>query len=278
MARVFLLTGATGSIGGQIAAKLAAQPGVHLILACRSAERGAAVAGALKLGAGSACSVELFDLSAPQHAPAFAQRIRDEYKRLDVLVNNAACVPKTKQVATVGGKKIDLQFTVNVLSYYALMTAFADLLAESAAANGGGGVASRIVNVASNYAGGLVLDDLSFDARNYEANSAYRQSKQADRMLTAVAAELLGPRGVTVNACHPGVVTSTLLRDLGMASGWDSAAKGAATPAFLACDPSCEGASGKYWQDCEQKPCPFARDTAGCRALWAACAQMLAAE
>jgi NAD(P)-dependent dehydrogenase (short-subunit alcohol dehydrogenase family) len=52
---------------------------------------------------------------------------------------------------------IEKQFMVNVLAYYMLMVGLGDLL--RAAPQG------RIVNVASNFAGGLVLDDLQFDRR-----------------------------------------------------------------------------------------------------------------
>ena len=45
---------------------------------------------------------------------------------------------------------------------------------------------------------------------------------------------------VSVNACHPGVVTSPVLNNLGMASGWDSPDKAATTPLFLALDPAME--------------------------------------
>jgi NAD(P)-dependent dehydrogenase (short-subunit alcohol dehydrogenase family) len=97
---------------------------------------------------------------------------------------------------------------------------------------------ARIVNVASNYAGDFDIGDLQFTRRRYESNSAYRQSKQADRMLTwAAACSLYKDSRVLVNACHPGVVTSQLLQSLGMSSGFDSAQKGAATPLYLALSP-----------------------------------------
>ena len=133
-----------------------------------------------------------------------------------------------------------MQFQVNVLSYYALMIGFAEVLK----ANSPG---SRIINVASNYAGDYNFDDLQFSRRNYDSNSAYRQSKQADRMLTwaAVEDELFRNSGVTINACHPGVVTSHLLASLGMQTGFDKPSRGAETPLYLACSPDLRSTTGR---------------------------------
>jgi retinol dehydrogenase-13 len=88
-----------------------------------------------------------------------------------------------------------------------MTTAFQDHLARSAPA--------RVVNVASYWAGGLDLEDLEFKRRRYDNDGAYRQSKQADRMLTVAFAERLERSHVTVNACHPGDLVSTLSRNLG---------------------------------------------------------------
>jgi NAD(P)-dependent dehydrogenase (short-subunit alcohol dehydrogenase family) len=72
-----------------------------------------------------------------------------------------------------------------------------------------------VVNVASYWAGGLDLGDLELERRRYDNDAAYRQSKQADRMLSVAFAERLRDAGVTANACHPGDVVSTLSRNLG---------------------------------------------------------------
>jgi NAD(P)-dependent dehydrogenase (short-subunit alcohol dehydrogenase family) len=70
---------------------------------------------------------------------------------------------------------------------------------------------SRVVNVASTFAGDLDLDDLQFEHRPYDGMSAYAQSKACDRMLTwAFARRLLGD-SVTVNAVAPGLVLDTSL-------------------------------------------------------------------
>jgi NAD(P)-dependent dehydrogenase (short-subunit alcohol dehydrogenase family) len=70
----------------------------------------------------------------------------------------------------------------------------------------------RIVNVASNYAGNVDLDDLFFEKRKYTSNDAYMQSKACDRMLTKAAANAFQEDDIIVTACHPGVVTSALLQ------------------------------------------------------------------
>ena len=40
--------------------------------------------------------------------------------------------------------------------------------------------------------------------RRYDNDAAYRQSKQADRMLTVCQAQELADDGITVNVCHLG--------------------------------------------------------------------------
>ena len=139
---------------------------------------------------------------------------------------------------TVDGHEV--QFQVNILSYYAMMEGFAQVLKTNAPN-------SRIVNVASNYAGDLDLSDLFFTRRRYDSNQAYRQAKQANRMLSWAAADQTAgfkDSGVTVNACHPGVVTSKLLASLGMQKGYDQPSKGAETPLYLALSPAVQGVTG----------------------------------
>ena len=119
-------------------------------------------------------------------------------------VNNAATTPRRREETPEG---IELQFATNVLGYFWMMTAFRGHLVDSAPA--------RVVNVASYWAGGLDLGDLEFERRRYDNDAAYRQSKQADRMLSVAFAERLRDAGVTANACHPEDVVSTLSRNLG---------------------------------------------------------------
>jgi NAD(P)-dependent dehydrogenase (short-subunit alcohol dehydrogenase family) len=87
------------------------------------------------------------------------------------------------------------------------------------------------------------MDDLNFKTRNYDSNTAYRQSKQANRMLSWAFHKRLQDKNslVTVNACHPGVINTQLLQDLGFGHG-GSTEQGASTPVFLASDPSLEKA------------------------------------
>ena len=95
---------------------------------------------------------------------------------------------------------IEQQFATNVLGYFWMIEAFIERLKQ--------GSGTRIVNVASYWAGGLDLHDLEFKKRRYNNDAAYRQSKQADRMLTVAFAKRLQPLDITVNACHPGDVNS----------------------------------------------------------------------
>jgi retinol dehydrogenase-13 len=129
---------------------------------------------------------------------------------------------------------------------------------------------SRVVNVASYWAGDLDLADLEFKRRRYDNNQAYRQSKQADRMLTVSFAERLKPFGVSVNACHPGDVRSALSNNLGFV-GHQTPDEGARTPVWLALEPIGHEQSGKYFEQMQAVRCPFAADRESVNGLYEAC-------
>ena len=179
---------------------------------------------------------------------------------MHVLVNNAAVAPRRREETPEG---IELQFATNVLGYFWMITAFRKHLTDSAPA--------RVVNVASYWAGGLDLADLEFRRRPYDNDAAYRQSKQADRMLTAAFAERLKDAGVTVNACHPGDVASTLSHSLGF-GGHESPDQATITPVWLATEAIGAMATGNYFEGQRAVRCRFGADREAVEALYRACA------
>ena len=92
---------------------------------------------------------------------------------LQLLINNAAT---TSRLRTETPEHIEMQFATNVLGYFRMTEHFMKFMKDQTDA--------RIVNVASYWAGGLDMDDLEFKKREYDNDAAYRQSKQANRMLT----------------------------------------------------------------------------------------------
>jgi NAD(P)-dependent dehydrogenase (short-subunit alcohol dehydrogenase family) len=255
MSRV-LVTGATGAIGEGIVRALARQ-GREVVMVCRDGGKAERVQRDIRRQTPDArLSVELADLSRPQSIGQLAAR---ESQPIAVLINNAAVAPRQRTETAEG---IELSLATNVLAYLWLTDALLPHFSSGA----------RVVNVASYWAGDLDLDDLEFERRRYDNDSAYRQSKQANRMLTVAQAERLADRGVTVNACHPGDVPSSLARDLGF-GGHMTPDDGARTPVWLATDASVAGVTGRYFEREREVSCPFARDRAAVVALAERCQQ-----
>lgn len=256
-ARVALVTGATGAIGGAIARRLAATPGFRVVLVARDPHKGGATVEALRRETGnSAIDCECADLSLQADIRALAQRWQGP---LHVLVNAAAETPRERQVSAEG---VERQFATNVLGYFRLIEALTPALQAAAPA--------RVVNVASYWAGDLELEDLEFTRRSYNNNTAYRQSKQANRMLAVAFAERLKPFDIAVNACHPGDVNSTLSNNLGF-GGHGSPDAGAATPVWLATDPIGQHETGKYFERKQQVRDRFGEDKQAVEALYQTC-------
>jgi len=255
--QVALITGATGAIGRAIAGQLAKHQEYAVVLACRDekkAER--AVREIAQITGNSQVRYEIVDVSRRSSIQDLAGRWQGP---LHVLVNNAAITPRSRQETPEG---IELQFATNVLGYFWMTRAFEKHLKESAPA--------RVVNVASYWAGDLDLNDLEFKRRRYNNNQAYRQSKQANRMLTAAFAERLRPFGISVNACHPGDVNSQLSNNLGF-GGSASPDQGAETPVWLATSPVGQQETGKYFEHLQQARCRFAENGQAVDALYQAC-------
>ena len=255
--QVALVTGATGAIGKAIAGQMAAIQGYEVVLLCRNEQKGQKAVQDIKRASGNNhVRMELTDVSSHASIQALADRWSGG---LDVLINNAAVTPRRRQETPEG---IELQFATNVLGYFWMTQAFSGMLKESAPA--------RVINVASYWAGDLDINDLEFKRRRYNNGTAYRQSKQANRMLTAVFAERFKPFQVTVNACHPGDVNSALSNDLGF-GGHESPDEGAKTPVWLATGPVGGQESGKYFEHMREVRDRFMADKKAAEALYEAC-------
>jgi NAD(P)-dependent dehydrogenase (short-subunit alcohol dehydrogenase family) len=259
-ARTALVTGATGAIGQAIVTGLVSA-GYEVVLTARDPERGRA---ALDRLAAAKPRVEprfeLVDLSRPPSIRALARRWQGP---LHLLINNAAECPRSRRTTAEG---LETQFATNVLAYFLMMREFGSALAASAPA--------RIVNVASYWAGGLDLQDLQFVRRRYDNDDAYRQSKQADRMLTVAFAKRLGPKGVNVNACHPGDVNSKLSNALGF-GGHESPEQGADTPLWLATSAAGGEHNGAYFAHQRRERCRFGEDGQAVEALYRECERLV---
>jgi retinol dehydrogenase 12 len=254
--RYAILTGAYGAIGSAIAEGLAKQ-GFTLVLAGRDADKLEQLTTELQQSTGNTnISFHALDLSRKQEIESFAQQWDQP---LDLLVNNAATTPRSREETPEG---IELQFATNVLGYF-WMTQYFHPFME-------GREDTRIVNVASYWAGDLDLNDLEFETRRYNNDTAYRQTKQANRMLTVAFAEKLADKNISVLAAHPGDVNSKLSNNLGY-GGWESPQQGAATPLFCATDPSLKGITGKYFENQTQTPCRFSQDKNAVKRLFEIC-------
>jgi NAD(P)-dependent dehydrogenase (short-subunit alcohol dehydrogenase family) len=178
---------------------------------------------------------------------------------LNILINNASCTPRQREETPEG---IEMQFATNVLGYFWMIKAFTPYLKMAAP--------SRIVNVASYWAGDLDINDLECKNRHYNNDNIYRQSKQAERMLTVAFAERLKDSGITVNAVHPGDVNSKLSNNLGY-GGHETPDQGADTPVWAATSQELDGVTGQYFERRHKSICRFGQDKILVNKLWGIC-------
>lgn len=256
MKKNVIVTGAYGQIGKAISRQLAGS-GYNVTMVGRDHNKLQSAREEISREVpGSDVDIAVVDLSLQKDIRRFAE---DWVKPLHVLINNAGTTPVERRETEEG---IEVQWATNVLGYFWLTKFLTCIMNSSAPA--------RVINVASYYAGGLDLDDPEFKKRKYNNDAAYQQSKQADRMLTVAFAEKLAALGITVNSCHPGDVNSKLSNNLGYHGGM-SPDQGAATPVWLATDPSVEKITGKFFAQKKEQWCEFSHDKNSIERLFRIC-------
>jgi retinol dehydrogenase-14 len=276
--KTVLITGATSGIGFAAARDLARR-GARVVMVGRDAARTAEAAASVAAEAPARGDVSylLCDFSSFADIRRLAAEFRARHDRLDVLVNNAGGVNKTRRLSKDG---IEMTFAVNHLGYFLLTTLLTDLLVKSAPA--------RVVTVASigHRSGTLDFDDLGFE-RGYSIMRAYSRSKLANVLFANELARRLAGTGVTSNSMHPGAVNTRIwsgapwfaqpVIQLLRAFAFISAEEGGGHIVDLVANPSFDNVTGKYFEEGVMKePAPLARDEALARRLWDVSASMVA--
>ena len=183
--RVALVTGASRGIGEAIARGLA-QHGAEVVVSSRKREGCEAVAAEIVAAGGKARAVacHIGDMAALE--ATFAQ-IREEYGRIDVLVNNAATNPYYGHVLDTDLGAFQKTVDVNIRGYFYASVFAGRLMRE----NGGG----SIINVASVNA-----------VRPGPMQAIYSITKGAVLNMTKAFAKECGPHGIRCNAILPGLI------------------------------------------------------------------------
>jgi NAD(P)-dependent dehydrogenase (short-subunit alcohol dehydrogenase family) len=195
-----LVTGASSGIGRATATALA-ESGAIVVMVSRDEARGRAARSKVVAESGSQ-SVDLMtaDLSSLASVRVLAASLGAKYPKLDLLVN-AAAVFVSRRVVTPEG--FELMFATNYLGPF-LLTCL--LIPNLEAAR-----PSRVINVSAPSSMMPDLGDLQGE-RAFAPIRAFGASKAADLLFTYALARRLQGRGVTVNAYHPGLVRTGLVR------------------------------------------------------------------
>ncbi|MFQ5884698.1 MAG: SDR family oxidoreductase [Thermoplasmata archaeon] len=260
-----MITGANSGIGYILARELA-RMNAHIVMVCRSKERGEAARKKI-INQTKNQSVDLLiaDLSSMKQVRKLADDFKNRYERLHVLINNAAIWP-TERMVTVDG--LEMQFAVNYLAHFLLTILLLDVIKASAP--------TRIVNVSSGIhrRGRINFDDLQAE-KKYKDLRAYGRTKLMKVYFTYELARRLKGTGVTVNCFTPGMTATNLGRYMSSFAKWflrvfgKSPEKGASTGVYLASSTEVEGVTGKYFADCrERRSSKLSYDEGVARRLW----------
>jgi NAD(P)-dependent dehydrogenase (short-subunit alcohol dehydrogenase family) len=195
--KICIITGANSGIGKESAIKIARE-GYHVILACRSKERGEkALSEVINRSNNGSAELMLLDLSLRSSTENFANEIKERFKRIDVLIHNAAIFDISQKEVVITKEGYEAVWMTNHINPVYLTYQLLELL--KASDNG------KIINISSK---GLLampflkvnLKDPEFKNRKFNMTKAYYQSKRAQVMWTYYLAKELNDSHITVNA------------------------------------------------------------------------------
>jgi retinol dehydrogenase-13 len=272
--KVVVITGANKGIGKE-ATKQIAKLGAKVYMACRSLDSANKVRDEIIKETGNQnVFVKHLDLASIDSIEKFLESFKQDENKLDVLINNAGLWTKTKKLTDIN---VEQTFAVNVLGHQLLTQLLLDELKNAEP--------SRVINTASHFAGGLDIDDINFDKRNYNETLAYKQTKQANRMLTREWARRLEKDNISVYSLTPGFIPDTeLFREQNVAGKFllkvfsliegRTIEEGADTIVWLASEDKINSTNGGFFNQRKEEKCKF-NNPEDERKLWDKCEEFL---
>jgi retinol dehydrogenase 12 len=272
--KIVIITGSNKGIGKE-ATKEIARLGAKVYMACRSLDSAEQVRNEIVNETGNTnVFVKHLELASVESIQKFAESFKQNESKLDVLINNAGLWTKTKKLTDIN---VEQTFAVNVLGHQLLTQVLLDELKNAEQ--------SRVINVASHFAGGLDIDDINFNKRNYNETLAYKQTKQANRMLTREWARRLDKDNILVYSMTPGFIPDTeLFREQNLAGKFllkmfaliegRTIQEGADTIVWLTSSDKITGSNGGFFNQRKEEKCKF-NNPAEEKKLWDKCEELL---
>jgi NAD(P)-dependent dehydrogenase (short-subunit alcohol dehydrogenase family) len=202
--KVALITGANAGLGFEVSTKLA-KLGFRIVMACRDVEKGINAKKKILLKYPDIIiDVIKLDLSSQKSVQAFADLVKQDYHRLDLLINNAG-IMMTPYHQTEDG--FENQLATNYLGHFALTAYLLPLLKTTEN--------SRVVTLSSlaHKWADIRFNDINFK-NGYTKREAYGQSKLACLMFAYELERRLKVSGYsTISiAAHPGISNTGLFK------------------------------------------------------------------
>lgn len=252
--KTVLITGADGDIG-RYTTKGIAEKGAQIIMACIDTSLAKPVRDEIIKNTGNdQIEIMQLDLSSQSNIRNFAENVISKYPVLDVLINNAG-IFSLKRFETEDG--LEKTIGINYFGHFLLTHLLLPIIQKS---NQG-----RIISISSDSykQAKFDLNDLQSKIK-YKGMGAYPSSKLALILFTQELAEKLKTDNITVNAVHPGHV-STGIWDMWKNPKWYqsltikilnmffiSPEEGAQTSIHLATSDEVQNITGKYFS--KKKP------------------------
>ena len=195
---LYIVTGATDSMGRVIARKLADQ-GKAVLLACRDLEKANNYAEQLRVSTRNADIQCLqLDLSSFAQVEDFAHRLEALHRPVAALVNNAGTLPRHSRQSPDG---FEHTIQVNFLSTVLLSLLVVPLLVEGGRIIMSTSISRRFVSLPYEFPA----------VAHFTQIGAYAQAKLALTLFSIYMSTTLKSRHISVNCVNPGVINSGVM-------------------------------------------------------------------